>query len=183
MKDKSVIIGVDLDDVCWEFVAPLLKKYNLMYDDNVEYEDITDWDIHKFLKPECKNIFRELATEGFFEELFIPVSTVGWLSALNEIANIKFVTAASSYTIPWRHDLLKRELDFFEDDMLVKLTDKKLISYDYFVDDNPDNCKAVEFFDMALTFQIARPWNGNVGFEVDEALAKIAIDILRGRDA
>lgn len=179
MKNKPVV-GIDLDDVCWEFVRPLLKNYNLRYNDNVSYEDITDWDIHQFLKPECKNIFQEFVTEDFFKELYIPVSTVGWLSALNEIADIKFVTAASSYTIPWRHDLLKRELDFFEDDMLVKLTDKKLISYDFFIDDNHENCKSVEFFDMALTLQIARPWNGNAGFDVDEALAKITKEILRG---
>lgn len=181
MKDKP-IVGIDLDDVCWEFVRPLLEEYNLKYNDNVDYEDITDWNIHKFLKPECKNIFKEFATEEFFEKLRIPPSIAGWLAALNGIADIKFVTAASSRTIPWRYKLLKRELDFFKDDMLVKLTDKKLMSCSYFIDDNSENCKAVENFDMALTLQIARPWNGNAGFDTDEALAKIVIDILRGRD-
>lgn len=177
---KRVVVGIDLDDVCYEFVIPLLDKYNLRYDDWVSYGDITDWNIHQFLKPECKDIFSEFATEGFFEELFIPASTVGWLSTLNEIADIKFVTAGSSRTIPWREALLKRELDFFNDNMLVKLSDKWLLNMDYFVDDNPKMCEMMSINSPHTTiFQIARPWNDNKGCDIHGAMAAITKDIRR----
>ena len=130
----------------------------------------------------CKDIFSEFATEGFFEELFIPASTVGWLSALNEIADIKFVTAGSSRTIPWREALLKRELNFFKDSMLVKLSDKWLLKTDYFVDDNPKTCEMVAIQNPhTKIFQISRPWNDNEEYDIHEAMAKIVMDILRGR--
>ena len=176
--NKKPIVAIDLDDVCWEFVIPLLDKYNLRYDDWVSYGDIVDWDIHKFLKPECENIFEEFCTEGFFEELFIPASVSGWLSALNVIADIKFVSACASETVPWRAALLRRELDFYTDNMLVKLKDKELIKADYLVDDNADNCKNFD----GRTFLISRPWNGYEGCSTDEALSKIVMEILRGRE-
>ena len=182
MNNKP-IVALDLDDTLFEFVVPLLDKYNLRYNDRVCYDDITDWDIHQFLKPECKNIFEEFATEGFFEELFIPVSVVGWLSALNVIANIRFVTAGNSRTIPWRAALLRRELDFFEDSMLIKLTDKSILISDYFVDDNEVTCQQVaRMIPNVTVIQIARPWNGDEGYEIGEALAEITKDILLNKD-
>lgn len=181
--DNKPVVACDMDDTIFEFVIPILDKYNLRYNDFVSYGDITNWNIHKFLKPECKNVFEEFVTEGFFEELFIPVSTVGWLSALSEIANIRFVTAGCSKTIPWRAELLKRELDFFEDSMLIKLSDKELLMCDYLIDDNPITCmKAVQTIPFVDVMQIKRPWNDDKGYEIDEALSKIAIDILRRRD-
>ena len=172
---KRAVVAVDCDDVLYEFVIPLLDKYNLRYDDWVKYDDIWSWDIHKFLKPQCKNVFEEFCTEGFFEELFIPVSTVGWLSALNVIADIKFVTACDSRTLPWRAALLRRELDFFTDDMLVKLKDKELIQADYLIDDNEENCQHTS----AQAFMVSRPWNDYGGCDVSEAFAKVVIDILK----
>lgn len=181
--DNRKIIACDMDDCLYEFVIPILDKYNLRYDDFVSYGDVTDWDIHKFLKPECKNVFNEFVTEGFFEELFIPTSTVGWLSALSEIANIRFVTAGSSKTIPWRAELLRRELDFFKDSMLIKLSDKELLMCDYLIDDNPITCiKAIQSIPFVNVMQIKRPWNHEEGYEINDALAKITKDILRGRD-
>lgn len=177
--DNKPIVALDMDDTLYEFVIPLLDKYNLRYDDWVSYDDINDWNIHKFLKPECKNIFNEFTTEGFFEELFIPTSVVGWLSALNIIANIRFVTAGCSETMPWRKALLKRELDFFEDSMLVKLTDKSMLISDYFVDDNEATCQQViRMIPNVKVLQISRPWNGYNGYDIDEALAAITKDIL-----
>lgn len=179
--DSRPIVALDMDDVLYEFVIPLLDKYNLRYDDYVRYEDITDWNIQSFLKPECKDVFEEFVTEGFFEELFVPASTAGWLSVLSEIADIRFITAGCAKTIPWRAELLKRELDFFEDKMLVKLRDKWLLKCDYFVDDNTDNVNGmcIKSKGQTTVFQVKRPWNGEMGYDTNEALAKIARKILR----
>lgn len=175
MKRRSVV-SVDMDDVLYDFVKPLLHKYNLLYDDNVQYEDITDWDIHQFLKPECKNVF-SLCTEGFFEELHIDQNVVDWLMILNEIADLKFVSACNSNTVPWRAALLKRELSFFRDDQLVKLSDKSLIKADYLIDDNEEHCNTTD----ARSFLISRPWNNNAGVDTEHALCRVVISILKKR--
>lgn len=173
MKCRSVV-SVDMDDVLYDFVKPLLHKYNLLYDDNIQYEDITDWNIHQFLKPECKNVF-SLCTEGFFEELHIDQNVVDWLTILNEIADLKFVSACNSNTVPQRAALLKRELSFFRDDQLVKLSDKSLIKADYLIDDNEQHCIDTD----AVAYQIARPWNNNAGVDTEHALCRVVLSLLK----
>lgn len=173
---RKPIVACDLDDVCWDFVQPLLQKYNLMYNDNVHFEDITDWDIHQFLKPECKNVF-ELCTEGFFESLYIPQERKEWLETLNVIADVRFVTAGYSHTIPWRAELLKRELPFFKDYMLVKLAEKELIKADYMLDDNEEHTINTD----ATSYLISRPWNDNQGHTFPKACSKIVQSILKKR--
>lgn len=173
MKRRSVI-SVDMDDVLYDFVKPLLHKYNLLYNDNVQYEDITDWNIHQFLKPECENVFA-LCTAGFFDSLHIDKDVVDWLTILNEIADLKFVSACASETVPWRATLLRRELPFFRDDMLVKLSDKSLIKADYLIDDNEDHCNATD----ARAFLISRTWNGNSGVDIEHALFRVVLSILK----
>lgn len=171
---SKTIVAIDLDDVCWDFVQPLLQKYNLMYNDNVHFEDITDWDIHQFLKPECKNVF-ELCTEGFFESLYIPQERKEWLETLNMVADIRFVTAGCSETILWRSKLLKRELPFFKDYMLVKLSEKELFKTDFLIDDNEEHTINTD----ALAFLIKKPWNNNQGVEFSRACSRIIQSILK----
>lgn len=171
---RKPIVAIDLDDVCWDFVQPLLQKYNLMYNDNVHFEDITDWDIHQFLKPECKNVF-ELCTEGFFESLYISQERKEWLETLNMVADIRFVTAGYSPTIPLRAELLKRELPFFKDYMLIKLAEKDLFKCNYLIDDNEQHCIDTD----AIAYQIARPWNGNQWFTFPRAASKVVQSILK----
>ena len=165
---RKPIVACDLDDVCWDFVQPLLQKYNLMYNDNVHFEDITDWDIHQFLKPECKNVF-ELCTEGFFESLYIPQERKEWLETLNKVTDIRFVTAGYSHTIPWRAELLKRELPFFKDYMLVKLAEKDLFKAEYLIDDNKEHTINTD----ATSFLIRKPWNNYQGVEFNQACCRI----------
>lgn len=165
---SRTIVAIDLDDVCWDFVQPLLQKYNLMYNDNVHFEDITDWDIHKFLKPECKNVF-ELCTEGFFESLYIPQERKEWLETLNMVADIRFVTAGCSETILWRSKLLKRELPFFKDYMLVKLSEKDLFKAEYLIDDNEEHTINTD----AISYLIKKPWNNYRGIDFCQACCRI----------
>ena len=174
MRERKSVVSVDMDDTCYEFVKPLLHKYNLWYEDNVQYEDITDWDIHQFLKPECKNVF-ELCTPGFFESLHISQENKEWLETLNVIADVRFVTAGYSPTIPLRAELLKRELPFFKDYMLVKLAEKDLFRCEYLIDDNEQHCIDTD----AITYQIARPWNDNQGFTFPRAASKVVQSILK----
>lgn len=174
MRERRIVVATDCDDTLYPFVQPLLKKYNLWYDDNVRFEDITNWNIHQFLKPECKNVF-ELCTEGFFDSLHIPQERKEWLETLNMVADIRFVTAGCSETILWRAKLLKRELPFFKDYMLVKLSEKELFKADFLIDDNEEHTINTD----ALAFLISKPWNNNQGVEFSRACSRIIQSILK----
>lgn len=52
---NNKIFAVDVDDVCLDLNSVWLEDYNQVYNDNLKTEDITDWIITKFVKPECGN--------------------------------------------------------------------------------------------------------------------------------
>ena len=66
---KRLTIGIDMDDVCNNFMGALLDVYNKEYNDNIQLDDITSWDFQHLLKPECKNVFKEFCDTAFMINL------------------------------------------------------------------------------------------------------------------
>lgn len=161
-KEKTLTVAVDLDDTVWDFVSPLLERYNKAYNDNVKKEQITDWNIHSFLKPECKCIFAEFGDDDFYSKLRIKPSTKRRLKCINRHANLYFVTACHSATMLNRSKALTRELPWFNDNQLVKLGAKQKFKCDYLVDDSIDNC--IDVYGEALL--VAQPWNKKVDIKL-----------------
>lgn len=177
-------VMIDLDDVVWDFVGNLIEKYNMKYDDSIEKSDINDWKISKFLKPECENIFKEFVCEDFFKELTIDGDIKTCLTLIDDYADLYFVTAGHSKTIPYRAKALKGQLKWFRDVQLVKLTDKSKFYCDYSVDDNIDNC----FNSKGQAYLVTQPWNKNIDVSETEiiranstvdALNKVLIEICK----
>jgi len=46
-------IFCDIDDTLLNFIPTLLEVYNADYNDNLTKDDITDWQLDLFVKPEC----------------------------------------------------------------------------------------------------------------------------------
>lgn len=195
-KKKKFTVAVDLDDTVWDFVSPLLERYNETYNDNVRKEQITDWNIHSFLKPECKSIFAEFGDDDFYSKLRIKPSTKRRLKFINRHANLYFVTACHSATMLNRSKALARELPWFDDSQLVKLNTKQKFRCSYLIDDYIDNC----MYSDGESYLVAQPWNNKVSFEtvrrysdleyhclpkrvtdVDKALNEVIRDIWRWR--
>lgn len=177
-------IMIDLDDVVWDFVGTLIEKYNKKYDDSIEKSDINDWKISKFLNPKCENIFKEFVCEDFFKELTIDSDIKTCLTLIDDYADLYFVTAGHSKTMPYRAKALKRQLEWFRDVQLVKLTDKSKFYCDYSVDDNIDNC----FNSRGQAYLVTQPWNKSIDVSETEiiranstvdALNKVLIEICK----
>jgi len=153
------IIAIDLDDTTWEFNEPILARYNKKYDDTLMFDELTDWDVTKFIKPECKNYFKEFVTEDLFKnDIIIDDDVVRKLTTLNDKADIFFVTAAISKTLPWRYEKLKQYLPWVKDEQLIKLKNKNLFKCDVLIDDNADNC----MYCHSVSYLINKPWNKNI---------------------
>lgn len=176
---------MDLDDVVWDFVGNLLQRYNLKYRDSLTKDNITDWDIGKFISPECKNIFKEFVNEDFFCDLRVHSKIKTTLELINEYADLYFVTAGHSKSIYERSVVLKRDLKWFKDSQLVKLSDKSKFLCDYLVDDNWDNC----LNSNGKAYLVDQPWNQQKDLSgtnikratVLEALDEILFDIFQNR--
>lgn len=63
-------ILVDLDEITADLIGEWVRLYNEEWNDCLTREQITDWEIHKFVKPECgKKIYQILHRPGLFESL------------------------------------------------------------------------------------------------------------------
>lgn len=151
-------VGVDLDDTLYFFIAPLLERYNFAYNDNVKFEDITDYHIHNFLSPHCENIFREFADKEFFNQIYIEKEVIDELTKLNDKYQLYFVTAGAAITIRDRDKLLSRNLNWYKTEQLIVCRDKHLLKFDYLIDDYQGNLSGMNDYTGIL---IDKPWNQN----------------------
>lgn len=152
------IIAVDMDDVCVNLLQSWLIYLNNKYGTNVQYEDITDWDMRKF--------FPELSAEQIFEplhekELWRTVTprpdAMNYLKLLHkEGFKILIVTASHHKNICTKLEVaLFPYFDFLTYKDIVMCQYKDLIKCDYIVDDNPENLRNSD----AVRFLMSAPHN------------------------
>jgi 5'(3')-deoxyribonucleotidase len=150
-----MIIGIDMDDSIFDFIPSVLKKYNEAYNDNVQYEDITDYGIAKFLKPECKNIFQEFANDELFLNLEPKENAVEVITDLNKQHDVYFISAGHPYTAKARDQILQKTFDWYKSKQLILCPPKKLMKVDLLIDDCIDNVISGEYESILFT----EPWN------------------------
>lgn len=151
-------LGIDMDETLNDMIAQLIPLYNEKYCDNIRFEQITDYNIYKFLKPECTDIFQEFVDDKFMSNLNIFPGAVDSLSRIAKRHEVYFVTAGDPYTMKARDDWLKRKLHFYSTDMLIVCKHKHLIKYDVLVDD----CAQNVIGGNALGILFDKPWNANI---------------------
>lgn len=147
---------VDIDETLNNLVPTLLNKYNDKYTDNIKLSDIVDYRIHKFLKPECENLFKEFVDDETILGLSVKPYAVEALTEISKYADIYFVTAGHPATAKARDKWLQKHFPFYTGNQLVLCRDKYIINADIMIDDNTENilkspCSHKFLFDM--------PWN------------------------
>jgi 5'-nucleotidase len=153
-----MIIGLDVDDVCASLIPKVLEIYNKSYDDNLTENQITQWDISKFVKPKCgKKIFKYFEKPKIYDDI-VPVTFAldGITMLRKQGARIVYVTAALPGTMDCKFKWLKKWgfIENREDYIVAK--DKKLISgIDMLIDDNYDNIASFPGYGVLY----AKPWN------------------------
>lgn len=136
-----MIVGIDVDEVCADLLSEWVRRYNLRYDDTLNPDLISEWDMSKVVKPECgKDIYRILSEP----DLYANVQPIpGAVEAVRDIrglgARVVFVTSCARHQSDQKREWLiqhgflpERE---FEPDFITA-SDKALIGVDVLVDDN-----------------------------------------------
>ena len=95
----KLTVGVDIDQVLNNLNKKWFNEYNLQYNDNLKMEDVTEWGITEFVKPECGNdIFKILTIPGFFRDLEIQPNAqevVEWLCTKYDV----YILSAAHYAV------------------------------------------------------------------------------------
>lgn len=173
-----------MDGVVANTHAAWLDLYNADYDDDLDYSEITDWDMAKFVKPECGRKIYEYLTRPDFYELVVPMDySLLSMDMLREMGHrIIFVSAGFfPAKVEWLHNYgFLKEYPYNDGrwqtaaDIIIAY-DKNLINGDILIDDRTDNVLA--FDGQSILFN--QPWNlkDKFGIRVDGWME--IVDILR----
>lgn len=136
------VLLFDLDGICCDLVSKWLEHYNRDYSDRLRPEDITVWEWHTLVKPECgKKIYHYLNRPGFFADLQPLPGAVETLQSLSETLELIVVTASPKEAMADKTRWVRRHLPFVNKHNLVITYRKDLVRGDFMFDDAPRNLK------------------------------------------
>lgn len=157
-----MIIASDVDEVTAFLMPVWLNWYNKDYDDFLKVSDIYDWNLEKFVKPECgKQIYKYLNEPSLYDNVK-PIEgsleSVEWLRDRGH--RVVFVTScginrASGRKFEWLNDNGYKVLpeDYYE------MRDKSLLRADVLFDDGYHNVK--NFIGAGVLYN----YNWNIDFD------------------
>lgn len=153
------IVAVDVDGTVAGLHPVWLGRYNYDFNDNLQVEDIVDWNIHQFAKPECgKQMYKYIEDPSLYNDV-LPIT--GSLEVISELKverkDLRFVyvtnstigTAGRKYTWLKQYGFLDKQDDY------VEAKDKSLIKADMLIDDYQENL--ISFIGYKLLLHSA--WN------------------------
>lgn len=151
-----MIVAVDIDDVIISLVPTWLHLYNKDYKDNLSKNDITDWQIDKFVKPECGiNIYNYIEDPRIYD-LCKPVeNSFEAISILHKQARVIFITSSTIGCAGRKYVWLKKHGYIDKLDDYIEAKDKYLINYDCLIDDNYANI----VHSNKNNYLFSAPWN------------------------
>lgn len=152
---KKLTILCDIDGVVNNLVECVLDNYNRKYDDNLRIEDITDYDMNKFTKPQCKNVFKEFCTENLIMRMAIPNNCGEIVRRLMKEHNFYFLTSTYPENITYKNEWLKSVFPEYNETMLIVTQDKSIVHGDILIDDCLDNMN----YSAKLNILYDKPWN------------------------
>ena len=136
-----------------ELILPL---YNEKYGDNIQYNQITQYDLAPMLKPDCINIFQEFTTDDLILSTTPALDSVEVLTNLSKRHDIYFVTAGHPYTARARDIWLEQHFhSFYQSRNLILCREKQLLDMDVLVDDYEMNLIGGRFKRILVN----KPWN------------------------
>jgi len=165
MNERTLIVGLDVDDVLLDLVPRWLEEYNEEWDDNLAPHDFTAWDFWKFVKPECgKRVYQFLQPEmyahvepiagaaEFVQEIRDRGHTPRYITACGDPKKLKqhraFATAKWNALI--RHGIAQ------DGELLLPGRDKSRAPVDMLIDDRVKN---ITDFRNGMGVLFTQPWN------------------------
>jgi len=152
------LIMLDVDAVVADLHAEWLRLYNHDYNDQLMVEEITDWDMTKFVKPECgKSIYKYLEFPDLYNQIQPIDGALSGVKHLRSLGHRVVFATSGTYSHPKYHWLVRNDFDPGEwgrDYMVVH--DKGLLKGDLLIDDRPKN---IEDFGSPKSIIFSQPWN------------------------
>lgn len=139
-----MIFNIDVDDTIAHLKPEWLRRYNEEYSDNLELNQITDWPMIPFVKPECgASIYKYLRDQDLYEHIEPIKDSLDTIIRLRKAGHtVNIVTANARGTGDQKLDWLVRhgyvpDTRAWPQDLII-CNAKWKIDGDVFIDDKAD---------------------------------------------
>lgn len=156
------LILCDVDQVVADLHRVWLRLYNADYNDTLTVHELVDWDMTKFVKPECgKKIEDYLYEPGLYDYVpMIPDADWGVDRLRTAGHRVVFVTSDPSGGKSGKIDWLKRHRLVSSQNDWIIAHDKSMIHGDILIDDSPRNILLCANGVRPIVFDW--PWNRHI---------------------
>lgn len=139
MKKKR--IAIDVDWVMAKLLHKWLEYYNILFEEELTPEDISEWSIVNFVKPEAEDVMLNILNlPDFYRDLAIRSTAVDAIQELSQYYEILIVTDYfTKESFKAKYDWLREHLPFVPRENLVFTGNKSLVLADYLIDDGVHN--------------------------------------------
>lgn len=155
MSKLDIKVLIDIDNVTCNTTEAVLEHYNEKFHDNLKIDDIKDYYIEQFVKPEAREIIPK-----YFEDKemwkrvhVINQKAIQWLI---DNTHVWWVTSTQCINIPKKESFLKKHFKNINvSDRLIRATNKQMLMGDYAIDDYEKNLKGGSYQPVCIAY----PWN------------------------
>lgn len=154
---SKLMIALDVDGPCAMQTDTWLQYYNEAYNDDLQFNEVTEWNIANLVKPECGSKIYDFLQEPEFYARTKPVP--GYQEGVKELRSlgyeITYVTSCPLGTADQKFEwVLRHDPDATWHDVIVAYN-KHRITGDVLIDDGPHNLSD----SLMKTVRFAMPWN------------------------
>lgn len=136
-----MVIGIDLDSTLNNLLEVWVTRYNQLWNDSLQTNDIDCWDLSQCVKPECgKKIYDILLEDGLFKNLGLRKHADVFVeSLLRDSHDVYIITAYQPEVVNDKIDWVKKHLPFFPINNLMFVNNKQIVKLDVLIDDGIHN--------------------------------------------
>ena len=139
---KVLTICFDMDDTIEDLMHPWIATLNRKYGLNVQYEDVTSWEM-KYAFPTLTEhqIFEPLWCPEFWDEVKPKHNSPYWIKKIIDDGHKVYICTNTHYKIAaYKMDkALFKYFPYLGNSNLIMMRDKQMIQCDYLVDDGIHN--------------------------------------------
>lgn len=167
-----MIVGVDIDCVVTETVPALLQLHYEDTGERLTIDDITDYDIGKFVSPQYRQsvnaLFGDSRLWDRVEILDGCTDTVKRL--IDKGYEIYFVTSAGFENMVMELPVLEKAFPFMDVRRRIITTyNKHIIDVDILIDDCADNLIGINGYGILFDY----PWNRNIDMDKNQNIFRV----------
>jgi len=168
-------IAIDLDDTLSCFGETWLAMYNEKSGDNLTLEQITDWEIDKFILPEWRGrvLSEEIVySEGFYDKVPVKEGAVEFMRWACDNFRAAIVSATRHDAVADKARWIQKHFPFFDIKDFIICHDKQAIKAHVLIDDGLHNLYGFR----GGKILIDRPWNQES--DTDQITENLRVDNL-----